>query len=258
MNDLISVIVPVYNVEKYLRQCLESIINQTYKNLEIILVDDGSTDNSGNICEEYAPKDNRIKVIHKTNSGLSSARNAGLDICTGEYIGFVDSDDWLEPDMYEILHDKMIEDQADIVNCGFYREYKEHREKFAVLEKCVYSGYDVIEQSYSSPYVCYAVWFKLYRRQCFDKVRFPVGKNYEDLAIFFPTFEKARKVLVIPEALYHYRQRSTGIMLSFFNKKQLDIINICKEQLDYVKNNYPKAIDLAKKKINFKQVVCFK
>lgn len=249
--EAISVIVPVYNVEQYLRQCLDSIINQTYRNLEIILVDDGSTDNSGAICDEYAQIDDRVKVIHKENGGLSSARNAGLDVCTsgGDYVAFVDSDDWLELDMYEKLYNKMIEYQADIVNCGFYREYKEYREKFAVSEECVYQGANLVEQSYYSKHVCYQVWFKLYRRTCFDTVRFPVGKNYEDMAIFFFVFEKARKVLIIPDALYHYRQRASSIMFESFSEKQLDIIYICKEHLIYVSNNYPEIIDMAKRKL---------
>ena len=251
LMQTISVIVPVYNVEQYLRQCLDSIINQTYRNLEIILVDDGSTDSSGIICDEYAQIDDRIKVIHKENGGLSSARNAGLDVCTsgGDFIAFVDSDDWLEPDMYEILHNKIIEYKSDIVNCGYYREYKKHREKVAIGEDSVYMGSDVVEKSYSSPYVCYAVWFKLYRKALFDAVRFPVGKNYEDMAIFFYTFEKAEKVLIISECLYHYRQRKSGIMAEKFSKKQLDIIYVCKEHLNYVGNKYPKSIDVAKKKL---------
>ena len=248
--QIISVIVPVYNVEKYLRQCLDSIINQTYRNLEIISVDDGSTDSSGIICDEYAQIDARIKVIHKENGGLSSARNAGLDVCTsgGDFIAFVDSDDWLEPDMYETLHDKMIKYKADIVNCGYYREYKKYREKCAIGQDSVYMGADVVEKSYSSPYVCYAVWFKLYRKALFDEVRFPVGKNYEDMAIFFSVFEKAEKVLIISECLYHYRQRKSGIMAEKFNEKQLDIIYICREHLNYVGKKYPKSLDVAKKK----------
>ena len=237
--NTISVIVPVYNVEQYLRQCLDSIIAQTYRNLEIVLVD------------EYAQIDARIKVIHKENGGLSSARNAGLDVCTsgGDFVAFVDSDDWLEPDMYEILHDKMIEYKADIVNCGYYFEYKNHREKHAIEKDCVYEGDSLIEQSYSSRYVCYAVWFKLYRKTLFDLVRFPEGKNYEDMAIFFPVFEQVKKVLIIPDILYHYRQRNSSIMWEQFAEKQLDNIDICRQQLCYVERNYPSSVALARKKL---------
>ena len=117
-NDLISVIIPIYNVEKFLSFCIDSIVNQTYKNLEIILVDDGSTDNSGKICDEYALKDNRIKVMHKQNGGVSSARNVGLNIAKGKYIGFVDSDDYVENDMFEILHNLIIKNNVDISCCN--------------------------------------------------------------------------------------------------------------------------------------------
>ena len=122
MEKTISVIVPIYNVEKYLDRCLKSIINQTYKNLEIILIDDGSPDNCGTICDEYAKKDNRIKVVHKDNGGLVKARNTGLDIATGEYISFIDPDDWIELNMYEEMIKIADETNTDIVRCGYYRD----------------------------------------------------------------------------------------------------------------------------------------
>lgn len=127
MNGLISIIVPVYNVEKYIERCIDSVINQTYKNLEIILVDDGSNDKSGIICDEYAKKDSRIKVIHKENSGVSNARNKGLDNATGQYIAFIDSDDWIEPDMYEYMMQKMIENNVDMVRCQLKKIYEDGR-----------------------------------------------------------------------------------------------------------------------------------
>ena len=125
MQELLTVIVPVYNVERYLVQCVDSIINQTYKELEIILVDDGSTDASGRICDEYATKDQRIKVIHKVNGGLVSARKAGLTVANGNFIAFVDSDDWIDADMYEQLLGEMIQSDSDILASGFYKEYGE-------------------------------------------------------------------------------------------------------------------------------------
>ena len=120
MEDVVSVIVPVYNVEQYIRKCIESILNQTYNKMEIILVDDGSTDNSGIICDEYSKRDKRIKVIHKINGGLSDARNAGLDICTGDYIVFVDSDDYIKNNMIEMLHKDILEKRADISVCSYF------------------------------------------------------------------------------------------------------------------------------------------
>ena len=123
MNDIISVIVPVYKAEKYLEKCLDSIVGQTYKDLEIILVDDGSPDSSGRICDKYAENDNRIKVIHKKNGGDSSARNAGFKEATGKYIATIDSDDWIELDAYEKMLKKMIENNVDIVRCGFFKDF---------------------------------------------------------------------------------------------------------------------------------------
>ena len=139
MNDkpLISVIVPIYNTEKYLKKCLDSIINQTYKNLQIILIDDGSGDNSGEICDEYATKDSRIQVIHKQNAGVTAARNDGLDMATGDYIGFVDSDDWIEPNMYEEMMANLIKTGADFVHTGFIKELHGLSKKDCRFFECV-------------------------------------------------------------------------------------------------------------------------
>lgn len=144
MNDLISIIVPVYNVEKYLNKCIDSIINQTYKNIEIILVDDGSTDNSGKICDEYLLRDSRIKVIHKNNGGLSSARNEGINISSGEYIGFVDSDDWVEPNMYEEMYKKILYSNADIVDCGYWKEYENKSIKYISANEVKFCGENLL------------------------------------------------------------------------------------------------------------------
>ncbi len=133
--DKISVIIPVYNVEPYIRKCIDSVINQTYINLEIILVDDGSTDNSGKVCDEYATKDKRVKVLHKRNGGVSSAKNAGLKEVTGKYLGFVDSDDWIEPEMYEILYNDLTFNNASFSTVNFFREYGSHTEIMAAKEK---------------------------------------------------------------------------------------------------------------------------
>ena len=208
----ISIIVPIYKVEPYLRKCLDSIVNQTYQNLEIILIDDGSPDRCGEICDEYAAKDGRITVIHKTNGGLSSARNAGLDAATGEYIGFVDSDDWIEMDMYEYLLSNVLSKNADICICGRYEEYEN---KFFIkryLGEELLNKEDAVCALLKNDLIQNFVWDKLWRRKLFDNICFPVGRTYEDLAIVHRLFERAEVILCLPEAKYHYLQRPDSIV----------------------------------------------
>ena len=183
MNDLISVIVPVYDVERYLARCIDSILAQTYQNLEIFLVDDGSPDRCGEICDAYAEKDNRIQVIHKKNGGLSDARNAALDICTGEYISFVDSDDYVSDDFIETMHHAIKDYQAKLAVCGIMKF--DESGKISVdyapsdTEKCV-SGEEMVEMTIWRP----AAWNKLYHRSLFEGIRYPFGKLYEDLFVY--------------------------------------------------------------------------
>lgn len=223
---LISVIVPVYNVEKYLNQCLDSIIAQTWRNLDIILVDDGSTDNSGAICDEYARTDTRIKVIHKENGGLSAARNTGLDIARGEFIGFVDSDDWIEPNMFEDLYAGFFKSDVSYDNVLFSNamlyEYDDVTETETLarphswirnIPQTIYGselGKAMLSES-SNHYV----WSKLYRREAFHMVRFYEGRNDEDT---FFTYELAKAirnsgwvVVEITSVVYHYRIRLGSI-----------------------------------------------
>ena len=208
----ISVIVPVYKVEPYLRKCLDSIVNQTYRNLEIILVDDGSPDNCGAICDEYAAKDQRVRVIHKANGGLSSARNAALEIATGAYIGFVDSDDWIEVKMFEVLLSGLQTAGADISVCGHYEEYKSHRKEFTWPKQLVLDKERALEKLLQNDQMKNLVWDKLFCRNLFDNIRFPEGKTFEDMAIMHWLFLQAEKVVCLPNALYHYLQRSGSIV----------------------------------------------
>lgn len=176
-NELISVIIPVYKVEKYLDECIQSVINQTYKNLEIILVDDGSPDNCGKICDEYAKKDNRIKVIHKENGGLSSARNAGLDIARGEYISFIDSDDYVSKDFIKNMSIQMA--NADLIICGMKNVYKEDEkcdEKENVVIKNETLTFIEANQKLIKPKneIYVTACNKLYRRELFDNLRFEI------------------------------------------------------------------------------------
>lgn len=214
--DLISVIVPVYNVEKYLRKCVDSILAQTYTNLEIILVDDGSPDNCGKICDEYAAKDSRIKVIHQENGGLSAARNAGLDVATGDYIGFVDSDDYIAPDMYEKLYQAIEIYNSDIALCGFKKFELESRTE--VYEKKLLYRDEFLKELLLENIKSYA-WNKLYKKSLFDNVRFPEGELFEDLKIMHLIGEKVSAVSFTNKILYYYRIRQGSIT---FNNRGLN------------------------------------
>lgn len=246
-EKLISVIVPIYNVEKYLPRCIESIINQTYKNLEIILVDDESPDNCGRICDEYMEKDARIKVIHQKNKGLSGARNSGIDIATGEYLAFVDSDDYIEPIMYETLYNDIQEHDAGMSICSRYYEFEDgHRVERYKLEQevKVYSGKEAIVEMNNYSSFDMSAWDKLYKRELFKEIRFPQGKLSEDFFIMFRLLDKARKVTFNPKPLYIYVQRNNSISRN--TKINWDFIEASKEQMKYICEKYPDLEDVAK------------
>ena len=205
MNDKVSVIVPVYNVEKYIGRCIESIIKQSYKNLEIILIDDGSKDNSGKICDEYAQKDNRIKVIHKKNGGLSDARNTGLNIVNGEYICFIDSDDYIHKDLLKDNLEKLIQQKADMI-C--FNRFVVNGEK--IIEKPqLYNEnmttYDVISGIWKKK-LSNVVWDKLYKKSLWENVRFVKGQIFEDLYAMPYILENVNKIICNNQAYYYYER----------------------------------------------------
>lgn len=235
----ISVIVPVYKVEPYLRKCLDSIVGQTYENLEIILVDDGSPDNCGAICDEYAARDERIRVIHQPNGGLSAARNAGLDMATGEYIGFVDSDDWIEADMYEYLLSGAQRAAADIAVCGLFEELPGRQNCRCWWEAETFDTESGLEQLFLRKKYSHSAWDKLYRRALFDGVRFPKGRNFEDIATTYRVFEKAKTVQLMPEAKYHYLQRPDSIMGDASLRNRVDSYLAAKSQYLDMKDRWP-------------------
>ena len=217
--SLISIIVPVYKVEQYLHRCIDSILAQTYPNLEIILVDDGSPDRSGEICDEYAEKDSRIKVIHQKNAGVSTARNAGLDICTGEYVAFVDSDDYLESDMIQKLQDGI--GDADLCGCGLIRENQDGSVVSITKPKatCMLPGFTVLHQHYSGENGTLGIsdvtsWGKLCRRRLFECLRFREGLFFEDMHLMPYLYAQCCTVRFLPYAGYHYMITPNSITTS--------------------------------------------
>jgi len=211
---LISVIIPMYNVQQYARQCIESVMNQTYQNLEIILVDDGSPDSVGEICEEYAKVDERVKVFHKKNGGLSSARNYGIDVSTGEWIAFVDGDDWVEPDMYENLYKTAAEHDVMVSACLFYADYTNGcKEQICTSKTSVFTGREEIFRAMVVDSALRAfAWNKLYKREFFmEGYRYAEGKNYEDVRFTKYIISRVPSIALIRKHLYHYRQRKNSI-----------------------------------------------
>lgn len=239
-NPLISVIVPIYNVEKYLPRCVESIINQEYKNLEIILVDDGSPDNCPQICDDYQKQDSRIKVIHKKNGGLSDARNAGMEIATGEYVAFVDSDDWVDLKMFEHMMEVARNKNADIVECNVYNAYDSYSEKYNVDPYNEYMDNYAIMKAYVKDYnIKTVVWNKVYKKELLNGIEFELGKYNEDEFFTYRVLAKANIYVHLENYYYYYYQRKGSIMGSDFSLKKLDSLEGAINRTMYIKENYP-------------------
>lgn len=222
----ISVIVPVYNVEKYLNKCVESIVNQTYKNLEIILIDDGSPDNCPKICDEWAEKDDRIKVIHKENGGVSSARNAGLDLSSGDFIGFVDADDYVNENTYSFLIDDLIKHQSDVSMCSInfldkngniYKSDDELNLANFIEDNCN----NIVNEMYKTCNCHWvALWNKLYSKEIFKTLRFPEGRLFEDWTIVPMIYYKCKRLSYISDKLYNYLARREGSAVHTYTLKR--------------------------------------
>lgn len=233
-EPLISVIVPIYNVEKYLNRCIDSIIAQTYENIEIILVDDGSPDNCGAICDEYAAKDSRIKVIHKKNGGLSEARNAGIDIAKGEFISFIDSDDFVSKYYIEILYRCLVENEADISSLTLDVSFEDGDDDSV---RFMNSNNDFSYETVSSDDAIESMFYqtiptgaprRLYKRVIFNELRFPVGYLYEDAATTYKAFMLAEKIVLIDANAYAYRHRANSIIRMKYDERKLIAIDISK------------------------------
>ncbi len=249
MKDKISIVIPVYNTAQYLPKCIESVLNQTYQNLEIIIVDDGSTDRSGEICDAYSKKDNRIKIIHKKNGGCADALNTGVRATTGKYLGFVDSDDYVENDMYEILLKAIYEHNADIAECGNF--YYESKEKIIIrrLNTSTASQFDsytalkkLIEGFLSNVY-----WNKLYKKDLVKDVEFPVGNIQEDVAWTYKIYASSNKIVYLDIIKYNYLVREESVMQSLAWLKKLDWFYNLNERLEFIKKNFNSLFYLAQK-----------
>lgn len=241
MNELVSVIVPIYNVEKYLHRCVDSIVNQSYANLEIILVDDGSIDDCSNICEYYKTIDKRISVIHKENGGLSSARNAGIDVMRGKYCLFIDSDDYIDPEMISTMLEVSKKEDADIVTCRFVKNYDNGKcESFKApyRYKC-WSGKDALIQMFYSGGIAWSACNKIYKSSLFDNVRYKENVYMEDMATTYRLYEKCNAVVETPYELYHYFIRTTGITGQKSPKRAHDSICNLEEMIEFFEENYP-------------------
>lgn len=246
---LISIVIPVYKVEEYLDACLESVVNQTYKNLEIILVDDGSPDNCPIMCDEWAKKDDRIKVIHKENGGLSSARNSGIDIASGELICFIDSDDTINPQMIEILYKTLNQSMADISVCSWKKvqDINSPNNKNYDSENLniqTFEGDDVFELLFNKKVpLIMSAWAKLYKKEMFNEIRYPIGMLHEDEAVIHKILYKCKKLSYVDYEMYNNTQRNNSITATSFSKKRLQALQIMNDRVEFIKEFKPKYLD---------------
>jgi len=249
---LISIIVPIYNVEKYLDRCIYSIVDQTYKELEIILVDDGSPDNCPAMCDVWAEKDSRIKVIHKENGGLSDARNAGLEVANGELIGFVDSDDWIAPEMYERLMKALENDQSDIAACTVEMVWEDGTPNrlLTIQENLILDRSEAQLALLNETKLKQPVWYKLYKKSVIDGKQFEVGKQHEDVYWSYQVIGNANQVSIIDYVGYFYLQRQGSIMdNNSYTIKRLDAMEAFERRYKYISEEFPELEPIARRNI---------
>ena len=246
----ISIIVPVYNVKPYLDECVRSVVQQTYRDIEIILVDDGSVDDSSAICDEWANKDSRVKVLHNKNQGLSAARNAGIDIACGEYIYFVDSDDYIKRELCAEAMRFFEETGADIVAFNFYEVHEDGTLSIPRHNHCggMLTAYEALSQLVHDNLRTHA-WSKVYKRELFANIRFPVGYHCEDIGTIYKLFMSANTIYVLDDKLYYYRQRQGSIMNEWSNKTMFDLYKMKRMRCEDLALIYP---DLAE--VDFRNV----
>lgn len=243
-NPKISVIVPVYKVEPYLQKCLDSVVGQTYRNLEIILVDDGSPDRCPAICDGYAAQDSRVKVIHKENGGVSSARNAGLAAATGDWIGWVDSDDWIEPDMYGYMLDKARTYGADIAVCGRTEVYPNRTVRRSWSEDLVMNREDALTLLLKNDVLQNYCCDKLFCADIWEGIVFPESETFEDIAVMHRLFERAQRTVCLPETKYHYLQRAESIVHNVSLENRLNHYRAAEKRYREMQEDWPELEDL--------------
>lgn len=245
--DLVSVIVPVYKVEKYLDRCVESIINQTYRNLEIILVDDGSPDHCPAMCDTWAERDSRIRVIHKANGGLSDARNTGMSVANGEYISFIDSDDWIAPRFYEKLLEAIERDGSDIATCTVEMLWEDGAPPKMLTEKinCVLVPNEAQAELLAEHKLKQPVWYKLYRTSLVKNIPFEKGKYHEDVFWSYQAVGTAKKISVLDYVGYYYWQRKGSIMGEGYSIRRLDRVEAICRRYEYFEKYFPELKEAA-------------
>lgn len=244
-NDLVSIIVPIFNIEDCLPRCIESLMAQTYENIEILLINDGSPDNCAAICESYVYKDQRIRAFNKPNGGLSSARNFGLDRAKGQYICFVDGDDFMDSRMVEILHHEIVKHQVKLACCGFrvYHEGDElYEDPFDPDKTEVFNTEEAINHLFTKEKYANYAWNKIYHRSLFDEIRFPVGRKMEDLGVMYRLMDQCEAVTFNPVKLCNYYQRSASILHNRDKKFYEDKFFLTYERYEYLKKRFPRML----------------
>lgn len=247
MNELISVIVPVYNVEKYLRKAVQSIQNQTYKHLEIMLINDGSTDSSGNICDELANSDSRIVVIHKKNGGVSTARNEAQKLAKGNYVIYVDSDDYIHEEMIQSLYEQLIAENADVSSCSVMNVYQNSQTPQCSDENLyfVYNQEEFLREYLIGQRVQGTLGNKLIRKKITDQLEFPVGKIYEDAYYHLQLVQVAKKYVVHTKPYYYYYHRNQSLTTNPYHERDLVYLDVYQKFYDLVQQQYPRIINEA-------------
>lgn len=247
---MISIIIPVFNVENEIYNCFESVAKQSYKDVEIIFIDDGSEDSSGRICDLFAKKDSRVRVIHQRNKGLSAARNKGLELARGEYVGFVDSDDVINKFMYEILYNNIVSENCDVSICALEKIKNDidserismrENEEVVIMNASEVMYKVVVDEEIKS----YAV-NKLYKKKLFDKIRFPEGKIFEDKFTFYKIINISKKIAISSYVGYYYILRENSLNGAKFNSNKYDIIEASLEIISFCSKEYPKLVPVAK------------
>ena len=236
MEPLISVIIPVYNVEKYLNKCITSVVEQTYKNLEIIIVDDGSTDQSPEICDEWKKRDSRIQVVHSSNGGAGKARNTALDMATGDYVTFVDSDDYIAPQMYQVLLEQFY-DGIGIVECNYsmvYDDSEKFKEERKIYKIHTYSAMQAMHENINDHIFRQLIWNKMYRKDVIKGIYFPTGNKIDDEFWTYQAIGNASKLIYINQKLYAYRQQEQSVMHLLDAKKRLEALKAKEERHKYI------------------------